>query len=301
MLRSILVPLDRSTFAEQALPLAACIARKAGARLDLVEVHGSYFKDNPHACWAPQGHELDVDLKQREASYLDAVAKKAAGSSPAPVTTALLPGSDVLPETVAESILARARASKADLIVTTTHAPGALTCVAMGSVAAELVRRSSVPVILVRPGETAREATPAPDVDDILVPLDGSPLAEQVLAPAAELARVMGARCHLLQVVEPTTSGEQAEKAQAEAYLQRIAAGLREQGLEVRARAVFAWDAAGAILAEADEQGSKLIALATHGRGGLEWLMLGSVADQLVRRAPTPVLVYRPGSSGRSE
>jgi nucleotide-binding universal stress UspA family protein len=84
------------------------------------------------------------------------------------------------------------------------------------------------------------------------------------------------------------------EKTQAEAYLECIAGKIRETGLQVRTRGVVARHAAEAILEEAAAQASSLIALATHGRGGFKRLLLGSVADQLIRGAASPVLVYRP-------
>jgi nucleotide-binding universal stress UspA family protein len=133
-----------------------------------------------------------------------------------------------------------------------------------------------------------------------LILLDGSVLAEQVLEPALDLARLMGARCTLLRVVESRSSpvgratGGPPEKAQAEAYLEHVAARVREQGVQVRTRVVIARHAAEAILKEAAVQASNLIALATHGRGGLRRLLLGSVADKLFRAAASPVLVYRP-------
>jgi nucleotide-binding universal stress UspA family protein len=140
---------------------------------------------------------------------------------------------------------------------------------------------------------------PEPALDDILIPLDGSPLSEQVLGPAVELARLMEARCLLLRVVPPHSSrgrgaGDLSEVAKAEEYLEGVAARLRRQGLEVRTRAHLARHPAGAILEEAAARPGSLIALATHGRGGLTRLLLGSVAGKLVRAAAAPLLVYRP-------
>jgi nucleotide-binding universal stress UspA family protein len=302
MFRSLLVPLDRSPFAEQALPFALSIARRANARLELVEVHASYAWNDRHACWAPFDDALDASWKQQEQLYLEATAKWLASMSRVSISAGVLPGSDVLPETVAEGIQERARASRTDLIVMATHGRGPGGRFALGSVADELLRRACVPVLLVRRGQTAPELIPEPALDDVLIPLDGSPLAEQVLAPALDLARLMEARCSLLRVVERPSSGHGSvglpEVAQAEAYLQRVAGRMRERGLQVRARALVARRAAEAIAGEAEAQGSKLIALATHGRGGLKRLLVGSVADQVVRRAATPVLVYRPSGTG---
>jgi len=138
---------------------------------------------------------------------------------------------------------------------------------------------------------------------NILIPLDGSALAEQVLGPALDLARLVEARCVLLRVVEPRSSPHNGtpdgSRKEAAAYLERVAARMREQGVSAQARVVVARHVAEAILEEAAAQGSDLIALATHGRGGLTRLLRESVADHLVRAAASPVLVYRPNGKGR--
>src|ERR1700757_5185112 len=124
MYHSLLVPLDRSPFAEQALPLALGIARRAHARLDLVEVHALYALEGRHAGWVPFEPERDAQRKQQEQLYLDATATWLTSISPASVSTGVLAGSAVLAESVADSILRRARARKADLIVIATHGRG---------------------------------------------------------------------------------------------------------------------------------------------------------------------------------
>jgi nucleotide-binding universal stress UspA family protein len=300
MYRSLLVPLDRSSFAEQALPLALGIARRANARLDLVEVHANYDLEERHAGWVPFDHQRDAERKRQERIYLDATANWLASASPVSITAAVLPGSNVLAECVADGILERARACGTDLILVATHARGLLTRLGFGSVADELVRRAGVPVLVLPPRETAPAVMPEPILDDVLIPLDGSPLAEQVLGPALELARLMEARCGLLRVVEAHSSssgqgaGDLPEAAKAEEYLNGVAARLRGQGLQVRTRVFVARHVAEAILEEAAAQTSSLIALATHGRGGLNRLLLGSVAHKLVRAAASSLLVYRP-------
>ena len=303
MYLSLLVPLDRSSFAEQALPLALAIARRAHARLDLVEVHALYALEDPTAGRARFEPERDAQRKQQEQLYLDATATWLTSVSPAAVSTGVLAGSVVLAETVADSILERARAGKADLIVMASHGRGPLRRFVAGSVADELIRRAGVPVLLVRPGETPPAIFPEPTLENILIPLDGSALAEQVLGPALDLARLMEARCTLLRVIEPRSPSHNGAPGgppkEAAAYLKRVAARVREQGVPARARVVVARNVAEAILEEAAAQASDLIALATHGRGGLTRLLRGSVADQLVRAAASPVLVYRPSGKGR--
>src|SRR5262249_47953579 len=156
-------------------------------------------------------------------------ARQLASISSVPVRSAVLPGSSVLPETVADSLIKRAQAERPDLIVMATHAPGFLSQFLIGSVGDELIRRSPAPVLLVRPGERP----PSPSIlEEILVPLDGSPLAELALRPAIKLGRLVQARFTLFRAI-----GSADEKDQAEEYLEGLARGVREQALAARTRA----------------------------------------------------------------
>jgi nucleotide-binding universal stress UspA family protein len=299
MFGSVLVPLDRSSFAEQALPLALSIARRAKARLDLVEVHTLFALEDAHASWLPFEVDRVTELKQQEQLYLDATAEWVTSLSPVSATADVLSGSAVLPATVADSILERAHAGRADLIVMATHGCGPLSRFGQGSVTDEVIRRAPMPVLLVPATEKAPEIIPEPMLNNILIPLDGSALAEQVLKPVVDLARLMEARCNLHRVVESRPSaaggpGRQPENAQSGLYLERIARSLGEQGVQAQARVIVARSATEAILGEAQAQASNLIALATHGWDGLKRLLLGSVADKLVRASTLPVLVYCP-------
>jgi nucleotide-binding universal stress UspA family protein len=146
-------------------------------------------------------------------------------------------------------------------------------------------------------------------VGQILVPLDGSPLAEEALDAAAALARIWDAEVTLLQVVRPVLlstdpalplpsaydEGLTASwRQQAQDYLDDLVEQMHGQGLRATGVAVVGWNAADAILDLARPERVAVVALATHGRGGLRRLVLGSVADKLVRGADVPVLVYRP-------
>jgi len=296
MFRSLLVPLDRSSLAEQALPWAFAVARRADARLNLVEVHGLYGMDEPNSRRAPFNPKEDEEYRGKEQLYLDATAKWLSAAGPISVRTQLLAGSVALSETVAESVLEEASAAATDLIVIASHTRGPFGRFVFGSVAQELVRRSYVPVLLVRPNDSPPQLIPEPDLKSILIPLDGSALAEQILEPALNLARVMAAPCTILQVVESGTQpcGQASETMQPEEYLECIASKIRTAGLQVRTQVVVAASAADAIGAEVNGQPNTLIALATHGRGGFKKLMVGSVAERLLHNLPTPMLVYRP-------
>jgi nucleotide-binding universal stress UspA family protein len=300
MIRSVVVPLDGSPFSEQALPLAFEIARWAQAAVQLVHVHQPVA-----SAWSGSelvaDLDLDAELRQREKDSLEKMAGRLSRENAAPVTVAVLDGP------VAEAIREQALRNSADLIVMATHGRGPLSRFWLGSVADTLIRHAAAPLLVVRPHEGE---TPAVHVRHVLVPLDGSEQAEQVLRPAFDLATLLGADVTLLRVVEPlvvpdrhwagnAASGVDPEvlhrlAADARGYLERVAIGLEGLPPLVAVRVVVNRGAAQAILAEAGAHAGTLIALATHARAGLSRLVLGSVADKVIRGTTSPVLVYRP-------
>jgi nucleotide-binding universal stress UspA family protein len=247
---------------------------------------------------------VDRQLREQEQGYLESVVKRLKAASPIPVTWALRDG------LIADGICEQVTASSADLIVMTTHGRGPLSRFWLGSVADSLVRRATVPVLLVRPQETAPDLTQESVFRHVFVPLDGSPLAEQVLEPAMTLGQLFGADLTLLRIVkpvlfaghDPTLLRDQAPgqpateqlQAEARAYLEGVAERMRAQSLRVQTRVITNTQPAVAILEQSLEPPDGVIALATHGRGGLTRALLGSVADKIVRGATMPVLVCRP-------
>jgi nucleotide-binding universal stress UspA family protein len=313
MYRTVLVPLDGSAFAEHALPLALSIAGRAGATLRLVRVHvpvaTAYGGDEPAT-----DLDLETPVKAAEYAYLEEVSARLGKVCRIRQATALLEGR------IADALSEQAVSADADLVVMTTHGRGPLSRFWLGSVADELVRRLSRPLLLVRPDETAPELAHPSALHHVLIPLDGSALAEGILDPALELGRLLEADFTLLRVIEPVILPDarlggnaasglnpvllQALQSEAQAYLERMAELLRARSVRVQTRVVSNRWAAGAILEEAGAHGLHLIALATHGRSGLARLLLGSVADKVVRGASVPVLLWRsrgdaPGSGER--
>ena len=147
---------------------------------------------------SPLNYQLDAKVRECERAYLDGVVKRVASASPVRVTSDLLEG-----PRVAETLQAHAATSGADLIVMTTHGRGPLSRFWLGSIADEMVRLATTPVLLVRPHEEALDLTSEPGVRHILIPLDGSDLAEQVLEPARVLGVFMQAHFTLLRVYGP--------------------------------------------------------------------------------------------------
>jgi nucleotide-binding universal stress UspA family protein len=307
MYQTIMVPLDGSSFGEYALPLALGIARRAGGRVELVHVCTPL---DPNvfggALDAPVLDETRLDqMRQRARSYVDQLATSLAQRWDVAMTAVVLDGP------AADTLYDHALVSGADLVVMTTHGYGPLARAWMGSVADKLVRRLPMPILLARPHEEALdvlEAVHEHAFAHVLIPLDGSPLAEEVVEPALALGQLMDAEYTLLQAIEvPVLAYAPAAhaagldervleewRAQALAGLERVASWMRERGVTVHTSIAYG-QPAGAIIEYAREHAADLIALSTHGRGGVARLLLGSVADKVVRGAGVPVLVQQPG------
>lgn len=307
MFRSILVPLDGSGFGEQALPVAISLARRLGAAIQIVHVHVPAWGVYGERGW-PYDETLDSAMRERDRAYLDTTLERLAAVADVPLSSALLDG------TIANAISRHAAETGVDLLVLTTHGRGPLARFWLGSVADTLVRQVDTPLLLVPPQAKAPELSEDTAPRHVLVPLDGSELAEQILEPAMAVGAATQAKFTLLQVILPmlppfypagTTKVigpviqeletlHLQEFADGQKYLGRLAEPLRAKSLTVETRVVSHEQPVTAILEDATAVGADLIALATHGRGGLKRLLLGSVADKVLRGSATPVLVYSP-------
>jgi nucleotide-binding universal stress UspA family protein len=301
MFKKILVPLDRSALAEQAIGQAALIARGAKAAIDLVLVHAPFpfagYTDSPwnDAEWA-------ADHK-----YLEAVADDLHSGAELPVTHVVMRG------TPADRICERAL--DADLVVMTSHGRTGLSRAWLGSVADSVVRRTSVPVLMLRPENAAKpRAVARHPFKHILVPVDGSELAGEALGPAIQLAKSIGADLALFRVVPPVpfiaaydvtmplgyqpmlVDQEATERLRVEvkSELEALAARLHDaHGFAVTFDVVASAQIADAIVHFARAHDIDCIAMTTHGRGTSR-LVLGSVADKVLRGSGLPVLLRRP-------
>ena len=302
MYQSILVPLDGSAFSEHALPVARTIARASGATVHLAQVHVPSVKQ--FLASAPSVDAgLDAENRKRERAYLDAIPARMGAEADLKLVPVSLDGP------VAQALATYVSTNDIDLVVMTTHGRGGFTRLWLGSVAHTLAHHITVPLLLIRPDETSPELTATRTLHHFLVPLDGSPLAEEVLEPTFELAKLMQADCTLLHVVEPlqligyspTAAAVNLEakvteslQRDAEQYLGTLAQRLQADGVPVHTRVVMDAQPAAGIVRVAGESGMDVIAMATHGRGGLSRMLIGSVADKVVRSAEMPILVYRP-------
>jgi nucleotide-binding universal stress UspA family protein len=174
-----------------------------------------------------------------------------------------------------------------------------------------MARHSSVPLLLLRPaGDHAPPLEPAAPLRRVLVPLDRSEFSESVIEHAVRFARASGGRITLLHVVIPPyvlespyiayTAGADPEllghaHREGEAYLEEVAHRLRRREVEVDTALSTSWTPASSILEHA--RNADLIAMTTQGKGGLERLLMGSVAEKIMHAAACPTLFFRPPAS----
>jgi nucleotide-binding universal stress UspA family protein len=192
----------------------------------------------------------------------------------------------------------------ADLIVMSSNARGGLKRLALGSITDYLIRHTNVPVLVVKP-PVLFMPTLTETFSRILVPLDGSPLAEQILPEVTALAKELKASVSLLRVLTPDTYSQKqimqpglpwwdAAIDAANAYLTRTANYLAHFGVPATMDVVLSDDVTSAILDYGKRTGANLIALATSGAGGMERFVFGTVADELTRQSETSLLVFHP-------
>jgi len=300
------VPLDGSALAELALPVAQRLADRLRAPLVLARVVpvtpvplAASYMPLPSEVY----QQLVDDERRLALEYLQGQAE--------PLRERGLTVRILLDEgDAASTLLDVCSTRQIRLVVMTTHGRTGLVRFAMGSVADRLVRYGHVPVLLLRsysrehtaPGTSSAsdrvESPPDRYLDSILVPLDGSALAETALPVVWELAGKVAHDITLLQVV-PFMANAQARnlanrylEAHAEELHARLASGECRVGTAVREGVLPSEK-----IIEECESGAGLIVMATHGWGGMKRWMLGSVADQVLHMAHVPVLFVHGGES----
>ncbi len=304
MLDQLLVTLDGSDFGEHALPFAQAIAEKTGASVNLSHV----------SCCDPPTDLLQNTPFQYEGVSMEAYEEKHSEGQRKYLKEKVaelqenLPGSTVdsslLEGYVTEAIERQAVSIDAKMVIMTTHGRTGVSRAWLGSVADSLVRHSTFPLFVIRPLEDG-ETFPEPRFDHFLVPLDGSPIGEKILGPAAALGKAMGARFTLLHVVaphvtvgarvSPLPAGHLQERlAKAEDYLSGVTERLRDEGIHAEPLIESHFAPAKTILNTASAQDVDLIAIATHGYTGVKRALLGSVTDKVLRASMWPLLLERP-------
>lgn len=289
-IRRVLWPTDFSTGAAQAFPHAAALAAWHDAALHVLHVQegatsetslplsGDRLQELLAASGAPPAH-VDLDA-------MTIVQEQEEGDAPP------------------RAIAAYAEEQNIDVVVGGTHGRRGLQRLFIGSVAEEVLRTAPCPVFTVRSGETAVRAEA---IHNILVPIDFSEASMEALHHARELALTYGAKITLLHAVEevvyPSAYGIEPANMPGAQVVERV-----EDSLADLARSELGYEhvlveanvgyAPSTILDYANNHDVDLITIATHGRTGLERMLLGSVAERVVRRAPVPVFAVK--SFGKS-
>ena len=241
--------------------------------------------------------EYESRHRAEEEAYLKEVEARLAGETA--VDSVLLEGH------VAEEVARYADDVGADMILITTHGHTGVSRMWLGSVADALIRLTNMPMLVIHPAQGGHVPADALSFKHVMVPLDGSELSATILGAAADVAKASGAKLTLVHVVSSSAvlgarifpllpDDVTPALAKAREYLEAQAGPLRAAGLSVDTH-VEEHEAPGrAIAAVADKLDADLIALATHGYGGLKRALLGSVADKVLRSSPLPLLVQRP-------
>jgi nucleotide-binding universal stress UspA family protein len=304
----ILVPLDRSPFAENALPHAIAIAHQSSGTIHLVTVHSVSWPEAGKPATIGVDAGFDSILVREEQEYLEALARSIGADHGVAATDALLDGP------VASAVARHSRDADIDLVVMSTHGHGGFRRTWLGSTADRLLRKLRVPILLVRPLDSVTPVGPQRAFHHALVALDGSDPAERALEAAAGLPFAPNARCTLLRIAPmpvmpgssfvPDTARANREELdertrKAAEYLQSMADVAGRHWDVVDQHVVASYRTAESILTEADESGADLIVVGTHGRTHLGRAVLGSVADKVVRGATVPVLVFPARAIGR--
>jgi nucleotide-binding universal stress UspA family protein len=289
------VPLDGSALDDLALSFAIPLARSTAAPLHLLRAVPLQIELT---------RRLDAGALRRAHRKAQRIAKAALHRKAVPLRQS---GLEIRTHTrsgaPAAVILDAAREFDARLIVLASRARGGIVRWLMGSVADEVLRHASVPVLVVRADDTR----PWPDERPprLLVGLDGSPFSEAGLAAAAEFAehsaelllvRVVQTADHAGNTDVPVAAAAmiREDTAAAERYLQGVAGSHRDKGRRVETRVVIGASPAVSLSRAASDEDVDVMVVATHGRGGLTRLALGSVATSLLHDSPVPLLVVRP-------
>ena len=298
MYKVIMAPTAGDDIEQPAISLAVRLARKFGAELHLVRVETAPVAVDP----IPGKNPLTItDRDWREARLerqrkLESVGAQARALGEVRVITALEDG------IVNPTLIDYARRFNVDLIVMSSHLRGGLKRLTLGSTADYLIRNADIPVVIAKPSLLMSDE-PSKTIGKIVVALDGSALAEQIVPHVAMLASRLGASVHLLRVLTPQNYAQQrimqpglpwwdADIAEASSYLAGVAENLGKQGIDVTTQVVLNDNVANAILAYVGETEADFLAIATSGAGGFKRLVFGSVADEVTRKSPTSLLVF---------
>src|SRR5690349_11036543 len=294
----ILVTLDGSPVAEAVLPYVRLLAARLRIPVELISVIDlTELARSAPASEALFLDQLAEDETRRRRQYLEQFAPSFASGQ---IDCRILKGN------AESSIVEYAAQNPAAMIAMATHGRSGLNRWLLGSVAEKVLRSTSNPLLLIRATPTTRTDEPVA-IKSIMVPLDGSVLAETVLPPVSALAKKLDAEVVLFRAYNIPAGFYDAGGgfaidldrllAQTEAdvlhYLEEKKAGLKKAGVgSVTIASRQGYDA-DEIINYAGNRPDRLIALCSHGRSGVRRWAVGSVAETVVRHCSSPVLVFR--------
>jgi nucleotide-binding universal stress UspA family protein len=303
--KRILVPVDGSKLSEEALVPALALANRHGAALDLVHVVPDLTRGRKVDDGSATFQSWLAGEEARGKAYVEGLRGGLDAGPGVTVTAHALVGIGL----VAEKILELADKLQADLIVLTSHGRGSWERIWLGSVAERLLRTAKQPLLVLRSPGDGSPPFPADGLPNhVLVPLDGTPQAEGVLEtlrtvldPDSGKISLVSVLPHFATLVTPyppealvDVGADPERAAQVEAYLAELKNRVRSwRKGPVDHRVVRDDDVARSLLRFAEGEGVDLIALSTHGRQGLDRLVLGSVVDKVIRGSKTAVLTVR--------
>ena len=274
-MRRIMMPTDGSPMSEQAIPIAATIARVQHAEVQAVYV----VAPPPWSGLEMQEYGMPSDAYAQLSRFLDRRGKDRLDLITERIRETGIEASGVLLHgSPAEALLSHEERTRPDLVVMSTHGHTGVLRFALGSVADRLAREGNTPCLLVR---SARD--PQLALETALVPLDGSETSEVVLSIVADLATRPLRRVHLLRVVQRAAAAQAAAS-----YLEGMRSRFQEMGLEVETLTEIGDPA---LTIERHASCVDLAIMSTHGRGGVGRMRLGSVSAELVHHLTTPVLL----------
>ena len=308
MYKRILVPLDGSKLAEQVLPYVRLLGKMCQVPIVLLKSFALIYPPSTDPSHAVYLDRLYSYYRNEAEEYLGHVKSSLSGLG-VPVST-WTPEGDA-----AAQIIAEAERVPGTIIAMATHGRSGISRLVMGSVTNRVLHAATDPLLVIR-AKTEDEFTKDVDLKSIIVPVDGSPLAEQVLPHAAHMAELMGLSVTLLRVTplmekyqsvignsrfEGGTSFQydtfeglvKEADAQASRYLDKLEKDLYGMGVVSVNKRVVRGLPDNAIVDMAHQVPSTLVAMTTHGRSGIGRWVLGSVADGVVRRSGNPVFVIR--------
>jgi nucleotide-binding universal stress UspA family protein len=296
MYSKLLIPLDGSKTAEKVLPFARNLATSLKLPIELLEVV-DVAKATAHIV-ADKARYLGTIIAQGERASREHLEEVAATFPGFRVTCRVEKGRP------ADRIIERAEAEKGTLIAMATHGRAGINRWMMGSVAEKVLRGTTAPLLLVRAGDYAESGRSA-TMKSIVVPLDGSELAESVLPTVCEVAKKLDLEillCRAYELAATAYYGSEAYlpkydemlrdmKADVESYLMKTAVALAASGLTKVSWVALPGSDAEEIVRYANQHHDALVAMCTHGRSGVARWALGSHTEKVVRHAEEPVLV----------